>query len=194
MGVLENNRLDSIRLDYWVNSEHVQISIWPNFSNDHPAIIAQIIYLIIYHTIYMYLPCFAIIYTMIYHCLPSFTAIYYMNLSIFTIAYHVFKHWISCCQLKLPDCQGSWKVTLFQMEPECFTSFTTTQVCSGLLNTWWLIPRIVSGLQPGYKWDKWGQCPLKNLGWTNPLTIRGISHQAVRTSETFQWDVDFLYP
>ena len=49
--------------------------------------------------------------------------------------------------------------------------------------TWWLIPRIVSG------WNNPGDFngifvgasrPLKKLGWTNPLTIRGMNHQAWR--------------
>ena len=37
-------------------------------------------------------------------------------------------------------------------------------------STWWLIPRIVSGLvHPSYPL----LIPCKSLGWTNPLTIRG---------------------
>jgi hypothetical protein len=37
-------------------------------------------------------------------------------------------------------------------------------------STWWLIPRIVSGLvHPSYPL----LIPSKSLGWTNPLTIRG---------------------
>ena len=34
------------------------------------------------------------------------------------------------------------------------------------------------GPQPWwFQWDKWGQDPLKKLGWTNPLTIRGMNYQ-----------------
>ena len=37
--------------------------------------------------------------------------------------------------------------------------------------TWWLIPRIVSGLvHLSYTWDFCRVNPLKKLGWTNPLT------------------------
>ena len=54
--------------------------------------------------------------------------------------------------------------------------------------TWWLIPRIVSGLvHPNYKWIP-PTYPIYNWGY-NPLTSRGMSHQvsdALRTMDLTQ--------
>ena len=51
------------------------------------------------------------------------------------------------------------------------------QVDCQRLPTWWFIPRIVSGLvHPSYKWKN-STYPIYNWGY-NPLTIRGMSHQA----------------
>ena len=46
--------------------------------------------------------------------------------------------------------------------------------------TWWLIP--LSKWVSSPQWFTWDFCrvnPLKKLGWTNPLTIRGMSHQVM---------------
>ena len=40
-----------------------------------------------------------------------------------------------------------------------------SQEAMAAMTTWWLIPRIVSGLQAWFfSWDKWGQSPLFLLG------------------------------
>ena len=48
-----------------------------------------------------------------------------------------------------------------------------------LISTWWLIPRLVSELVHPSDFSGLTRSlePCKSLGWTNPLTIRGMSHQ-----------------
>ena len=59
---------------------------------------------------------------------------------------------------------------------------TVSGSATTLNTTWWLVPRIVVvGYNPGYKWDKWGQCPLisgvithllSGMKWDEPPSIQ----------------------
>ena len=57
---------------------------------------------------------------------------------------------------------------------------------------WWLLGgelptnRGCRLVHPIYKWDKERVNPLKSLGWTNPLTSRGMSHQVATEDEKRQ--------
>ena len=84
------------------------------------------------------------------------------------------------------DAHPSWELMIFV--------FCSKSSCWA---TWWFIPRIVFvGYNPGYKWDKWGQCPLISrvishllMGWTNMcICIYGgfLSHRGTSSHHLFR--------
>ena len=68
------------------------------------------------------------------------------------------------------------KYTKYLSETPCFFTAKWDDVYDKPMSTWWLIPRLISGLyNPSYKWIN-PTYPIYNWGY-NPLTSRGVSHQ-----------------